>query len=69
MWVCPTPTFLPSWPLQTFLLPAQELLPRIEDSGPLRGRWLLLRTEVAVQNGGLAHRCLEVLLMRLGLCL
>lgn len=51
MWVCPTPTFLLSWPFQTFLLPAQELLPRIEDSGPLRGRWLLLRTEVAVQNG------------------
>lgn len=26
-------------------LSAQELLPRIEDSGPLRGRWLLLTAE------------------------
>lgn len=27
-------------------LSAQELLPRMEDSGPLRGRWLLLRSEL-----------------------
>lgn len=62
MWVCPAPTFLPSWPLQTFLLPAQGVAAPDRGLWAPRGRWLLLRTEVAVQNGGPAHRCLEVLL-------
>lgn len=36
-------------------LSAQELLPRMEDSGLLRGRWLLLRSELGgvEQDGAL----------------
>lgn len=49
---CPTPLLgaHPHWGMSysfcSFIfLFAQELLPRMEDSGPLRGRWLLLRSE------------------------
>lgn len=37
----------------------------MEDSGPLRGRWLRSGLNLVVWNG-MAHRCLEVLLTPVG---
>lgn len=52
MWVCPLHLLFALLAPSNFSLTCSGVAARIEDSGPLRSRWLLLRTEVAVQRRG-----------------